>query len=74
MGSAELAESQFNRGKSSYFDSARRHLEANAGTVVLDEQELAATQFLGMISNYVFLPRWTLDRGHRACRRRGPWP
>ncbi|MGW0846622.1 hypothetical protein ACWD26_42180 [Streptomyces sp. NPDC002787] len=29
-----------------------------------------------MIANYVFwprmfLPRWTLDRGHRACRRRG---
>ncbi|MET9542738.1 TetR/AcrR family transcriptional regulator [Streptomyces sp. NPDC006553] len=65
----ELAESQFNRGKMPYFDSVRRYLEAEraAGTVVLEDPELAATQFLGMISNYVFwprmlLPRWSPDR------------
>lgn len=58
----ELAESQFNRGKMPYFDSVRRYLEAErvAGTVVLDDAELAATQFLGMISNYVFWPRLLL--------------
>ncbi|MCX5230919.1 TetR/AcrR family transcriptional regulator [Streptomyces sp. NBC_00233] len=65
----ELAESQFNRGKMPYFDSVRRYLEAEraAGTVVLEDPELAATQFLGMISNFVFwprmlLPRWSPDR------------
>ncbi|MFD0057336.1 TetR/AcrR family transcriptional regulator [Streptomyces sp. NPDC127168] len=60
----ELAESQFHRGKMPYFDSVRRYLEAerDAGTVVLDDPELAATQFLGMISNYVFWPRLLLPR------------
>lgn len=64
----ELAQSQFTRGKMPYFDSVRRYLEAerDAGTLVLDDPELAATQFLGMISNYVFwprllLPHWTPD-------------
>ncbi|WP_420034247.1 TetR/AcrR family transcriptional regulator [Streptomyces sp. cg28] len=58
----ELAESQFNHGKMPYFDSVRRYLEAerDAGTVRLDDAELAATQFLGMISNYVFWPRMLL--------------
>lgn len=58
----ELAESQFNRGKMPYFDSVRRYLETEraVGTVVLDDAELAATQFLGMISNYVFWPRMLL--------------
>ncbi|MEU6841673.1 TetR/AcrR family transcriptional regulator [Streptomyces sp. NPDC046716] len=58
----ELAELQFNRGKMPYFDSVRRYLEAerDAGTVVLDDPELAATQFLGMISNYAFWPRMLL--------------
>ncbi|MEV5904844.1 TetR/AcrR family transcriptional regulator [Streptomyces sp. NBC_00015] len=58
----ELAESQFHRGKMPYFDSVRRYLEVerDAGTVVLDDPELAATQFLGMISNYVFWPRMLL--------------
>ncbi|MFH9615488.1 TetR/AcrR family transcriptional regulator [Streptomyces pratensis] len=58
----ELAESQFNCGNMPYFDSVRRYLEAerDAGTVVLDDPELAATQFLGMISNYAFWPRMLL--------------
>ncbi|MGW1465863.1 TetR/AcrR family transcriptional regulator [Streptomyces sp. NPDC001493] len=58
----ELGELQFSRGKLPYFDSVRRYLEAEreAGTVVLDDAELAATQFLGMISNYVFWPRMLL--------------
>lgn len=58
----ELAETQFNRGKMPYFASVRRYLEAEraAGTVALDDADLAATQFLGMISNYVFWPRMLL--------------
>ncbi|MFE5238857.1 MULTISPECIES: TetR/AcrR family transcriptional regulator [unclassified Streptomyces] len=58
----ELAESQFHRGKMPYFESVRRYLESerDAGTVVLDDPELAATQFLGMVSNYVFWPRMLL--------------
>ncbi|MEU0625373.1 TetR/AcrR family transcriptional regulator [Streptomyces rubiginosohelvolus] len=58
----ELAESQFRHGKMPYFDSVRRYLEAEreAGTVRVEDPELAATQFLGMISNYVFWPRLLL--------------
>ncbi|EFC84861.1 TetR/AcrR family transcriptional regulator [Parafrankia sp. EUN1f] len=64
----ELGETQFNRGKMPYFESVRGYLEAerDAGTIAVDDPDLAATQFLGMISNYVFwprmlLPRWPLD-------------
>ncbi|MDA2811578.1 TetR/AcrR family transcriptional regulator C-terminal domain-containing protein [Nocardiopsis sp. RSe5-2] len=44
--------------------SVRRYLEAEdaAGTARLDDAETAATQFLGMISNYVFWPRMLLAR------------
>ncbi|MFD5090074.1 TetR/AcrR family transcriptional regulator [Amycolatopsis thailandensis] len=58
----ELGESHFERGKMPYFDSVRRYLDTeNAlGTAKLDDTELAATQFLGMISNYVFWPRMLL--------------
>ncbi|MFC9087013.1 TetR/AcrR family transcriptional regulator [Nocardiopsis dassonvillei] len=58
----ELGETHFERGKMPYFDSVRRYLDAeNAlGTAKLDDTELAATQFLGMISNYVFWPRMLL--------------
>lgn len=54
----ELAHAQFAQGKMPYFDSVRRYLlaEHDAGTVRVDDAELAATQFLGMISNYVFWP------------------
>lgn len=54
----ELAEAQFSQGKMPYFDSVRRYLlaEHEAGTVRVDDVDLAATQFLGMISNYVFWP------------------
>ncbi|OLF05906.1 TetR family transcriptional regulator [Actinophytocola xinjiangensis] len=58
----ELGEAHFARGKMPYFESVRRYLDtANArGTARLDDTELAATQFLGMISNYVFWPRMLL--------------
>lgn len=41
-----------------YFESVRSYLRAEheAGTVRVEDVELAATQFLGMISNYVFWP------------------
>lgn len=54
----ELAEAQFSHGKMPYFESVRRYLlaEHEAGTVRVEDADLAATQFLGMISNYVFWP------------------
>ncbi|MFC3897348.1 TetR/AcrR family transcriptional regulator [Lentzea rhizosphaerae] len=58
----ELGEAHFERGKMPYFDSVRHYLDTeNAlGTAEVDDTELAATQFLGMISNYVFWPRMLL--------------
>jgi TetR/AcrR family transcriptional regulator of autoinduction and epiphytic fitness len=54
----ELGEAQFSRGKMPYFDSVTRYLSAAdaAGAATVPDPELAATQFLGMISNFVFWP------------------
>lgn len=54
----ELANAQFSHGKMPYFESVRAYLlaEHEAGTVRIEDVDLAATQFLGMISNYVFWP------------------
>ncbi|TCC32265.1 TetR/AcrR family transcriptional regulator [Kribbella sindirgiensis] len=54
----ELAHAQFSQGKMPYFESVRSYLvaEHDAGTVRVEDVDLAATQFLGMISNYVFWP------------------
>ncbi|MGZ0146009.1 TetR/AcrR family transcriptional regulator [Kribbella sp. WER1] len=54
----ELAHAQFSRGKMPYFESVRSYLlaEHEAGTIQVDDADLAATQFLGMISNYIFWP------------------
>jgi len=54
----ELAHAQFSHGKMPYFESVRSYLlaEHEAGTVRIEDVDLAATQFLGMISNYVFWP------------------
>ena len=54
----ELADAQFSRGKMPYFETVRRYLlaEQEAGTIRVEDVDLAATQFLGMISNYVFWP------------------
>ncbi|ONI71662.1 TetR family transcriptional regulator [Kribbella sp. ALI-6-A] len=64
----ELANAQFAHGKLPYFESVRRYLAAehDAGTVHVDDPDLTATQFLGMISNYVFwptllVPGWDVD-------------
>ncbi|GAA1049489.1 TetR/AcrR family transcriptional regulator C-terminal domain-containing protein [Arthrobacter russicus] len=58
----ELGEAHFGHSKMPYFDSVRRYLDTeNAlGTTKLDDTEMAAAQFLGMISNYVFWPRMLL--------------
>ncbi|MEL7974338.1 TetR/AcrR family transcriptional regulator [Isoptericola sp. F-RaC21] len=54
----ELAQAQFSHGKMPYFESVRSYLQAEheAGTVRVEDVDLAATQFLGMISNYVIWP------------------
>ncbi|WP_149205431.1 TetR/AcrR family transcriptional regulator [Actinotalea subterranea] len=54
----ELAQAQFSQGKLPYFESVRTYLLAEhaAGTVLVEDAELAATQFLGMIANYLFWP------------------
>ncbi|MDT0266673.1 TetR/AcrR family transcriptional regulator [Streptomyces sp. DSM 44915] len=67
----ELGETQFRLGKMPYFDSVRAYLEAEraAGTAHFADGRMAATQFLGMISNYVFWPRMLLvgwDPGAKA--------
>lgn len=69
----ELAEAQFSQGKLPYFETVRRYLlaEHEAGSLQVDDAELAATQFLGMISNHVFwptllVPGWQVDDGRVA--------
>jgi len=69
----ELADAQFSHGKMPYFESVRSYLQAEheAGTVRVEDVDLAATQFLGMISNYVFwptllVPGWEVSAGRVA--------
>ena len=54
----ELADAQFAHGKMPYFESVRGYLlaEHEVGTLRVEDADLAATQFLGMISNYIFWP------------------
>jgi TetR/AcrR family transcriptional regulator of autoinduction and epiphytic fitness len=54
----ELAHARFSHGKMPCFESVRRYLPAEheAGTMRVEDVDLAATQFLGMISNYLFWP------------------
>lgn len=58
----ELGKTQFALGKMPFFQTVRHYLEAEeaAGTVRLEDPELAATQFLGMIADFVFWPRMLL--------------
>ncbi|MEV5630547.1 TetR/AcrR family transcriptional regulator [Micromonospora tulbaghiae] len=63
----ELAKAHFSQGKLPYFESVRIYLlaERDAGIADIADPEMAATQFLGMISNYLFwptllLPDWTV--------------
>ncbi|MGP3534150.1 TetR/AcrR family transcriptional regulator [Microbacterium sp. RD1] len=66
----ELARIQFDLGKAPFFDEVRRYIEEESasGSLAVEEPEMAATQFLGMISNYVLWPRmllvdWELPTG-----------
>ncbi|WP_089156290.1 TetR/AcrR family transcriptional regulator [Micromonospora sp. NBS 11-29] len=63
----ELAKAHFAEGKLPYFETVRTYLvaERDAGTADIADPRMAATQFLGMISNYVFwpsllVPGWTV--------------
>ncbi|MFG3683293.1 TetR/AcrR family transcriptional regulator [Micromonospora chalcea] len=63
----ELARAHFSQGKLPYFETVRLYLvtEHEAGAADIADPELAATQFLGMISNYLLwpslvLPDWTV--------------
>ncbi len=63
----ELAKAHFTEGKLPYFETVRTYLvaERDAGTADIADPQMAATQFLGMISNYLFWPRlvvpgWTV--------------
>ncbi|GIF41852.1 TetR/AcrR family transcriptional regulator [Actinoplanes xinjiangensis] len=58
----ELAKTHFSQGKLPYFESVRTYLlaERDAGAADIADPEMAATQFLGMISNYLFWPRLLL--------------
>lgn len=65
----ELAQAQFSQGKMPYFESVRRYLaaESESGGAAVPDADLATTQFLGMISNYLFWPRllipgWSVTR------------
>ncbi|MBB5115972.1 TetR/AcrR family transcriptional regulator [Micromonospora echinospora] len=58
----ELARAHFSQGKLPYFESVRLYLvtEHEAGAADIADPEMAATQFLGMISNYLLWPRLVL--------------
>ncbi len=58
----ELGKTQFALGKMPFFQSVRHYLEAEeaAGTVRMEDPEMAATQFLGMIADFAFWPRMLL--------------
>ncbi|GAB3250102.1 TetR/AcrR family transcriptional regulator [Kineosporia babensis] len=67
----ELAGAQFSQGKMPYFASVHRYFLAEhaAGTAHVEDAELAATQFLGMISNYLFWPRLLLPEWNVSAER-----
>lgn len=58
----ELAKAHFALGKAPFFESVRQYLlaEEAAGTLNMPDSQLAATHFLGMVSNYAFWPRLLL--------------
>lgn len=67
----ELARIQFDLGKEPFFERVRAYLAAadEAGALLVPNPTIAATQFLGMISNVVFWPKlllveWSPPRDH----------
>jgi AcrR family transcriptional regulator len=72
--SPELGRRQFDLGKLPFFEEVRRYLEAadRAGTLAVADPTMAATQMMGMISNFVLWPRMFLvdwDPGTGAVAR-----
>lgn len=59
----ELSRRHFALGKLPFYDTVHRYLEAEAaaGTLSLDDVELATTHFLGMIATFAFWPRLLID-------------
>ncbi|WP_432498347.1 TetR/AcrR family transcriptional regulator C-terminal domain-containing protein [Kineococcus gypseus] len=60
--SPELGRRQFDLGKMPFFEEVRRYLQAaaEAGSLDVEDATTAATQLLGMISNFVLWPRMLL--------------
>lgn len=60
----ELGKAHFERGKLPFWSSVRDYLlaQVQAGRVVVEDADTAATQFLGMIADYAFWPRLLLPR------------
>lgn len=60
--SPELGRRQFDLGKLPFFEEVRHYLQAaaDAGSLNVQDPTMAATQMLGMISNFVLWPRMFL--------------
>jgi TetR/AcrR family transcriptional regulator, regulator of autoinduction and epiphytic fitness len=58
----EIGERHFALGKLPFYDAVRDYLEseADAGTLQIENTDLATTHFLGMISTFCFWPRMLL--------------
>lgn len=58
----ELGQRQFDLGKVPFFDEVRRYFEEadQAGSMRVQDPTMAATQMLGMISNFVLWPKLLL--------------
>ena len=58
----ELGRIQFDLGKVPFFDQVRHYVETETarGTLAADDPNMAATQFVGMISNWILWPRMLL--------------
>jgi AcrR family transcriptional regulator len=56
----EMGQALYEKGKKPYLDRLHRYLgeEAAAGTLIVDDIPLAARQFLGMINDVIFWPRF----------------
>jgi AcrR family transcriptional regulator len=70
----ELGRELYERGKKPYLDDLHRYLEAEraAGTLEVGDVEMAARQFLGMINDVIFWPRFLvvdLEVGDAEVRR-----
>lgn len=70
----ELGQRHFSLGKLPFWDAVRTYVEAEsaAGTLHVEDSEVATTHFLGMIATFCFWPRMLLvdyDPGQDATHR-----